>query len=51
MSYINTQMWNLKNGMDSLLCKAEIETQTERTKVWIPKGEVVGWWDGLGGWD
>ena len=40
-----------KNGVDVLLCKAETETQTQRTKVWIPKWEVVGWWDGLGDWD
>ena len=27
ISYINAYMWNLENGIDDLLCKAEIETQ------------------------
>ena len=26
--YINSYMWNLKNGTDEPLCEAEIETQT-----------------------
>ena len=33
-----------KHGIDELICKAEIETKTERTNVWITrggKGEVV----------
>ena len=35
-----------KNGIDDLICKTETETQ--RTKVWIPKGkssweELVDW--------
>ena len=34
-----------KNGTDELISKAEIETQTYRTKVWITRG-----WDGLGYW-
>ena len=25
--YINTHMWNLENGTDELVCKAEIVTQ------------------------
>ena len=32
-----------KNGTDELICKVEIETQMQRTNVWIPKGD--GWWD------
>ena len=28
ISYINAYMWNLENGIDELICKAEIETQT-----------------------
>ena len=32
VSYINTYMWNLeKNGTDEPICKAEIETQTQKT--------------------
>lgn len=29
-----------KAGIDDLIYKAEIETQTLRTNVWIPKGKV-----------
>ena len=28
-----------KNGMDEPVCKAEIETQMQRTNVWTPRGE------------
>ena len=28
-----------KNGTDELICKAEIETQMQRTNVWTKKGE------------
>ena len=28
-----------KNGTDEPVCKAEIETQMQRTNIWIPKGE------------
>ena len=31
-----------KNGIDNLICKAEIETQMYITSVWIPKGKG-GW--------
>ena len=31
-----------KNGIDDLICKAEIETQTQGTDVWIPRGEGEG---------
>ena len=31
-----------KNDTDELTCKTEIETQTQRTNVWIPKGEGHG---------
>ena len=38
-----------KNGIDDLICKAEIETQMQRTNVWIPRGK---WgWDELVVWD
>ena len=38
-----------KNGIDDLICKAEIETQMQRTNVWIPRGK---WgWDELVDWD
>ena len=43
-----------KNGTDELVCKAEIETQMQRTNIWTPRGESGGcgwWWDELGDWD
>ena len=43
-------MWNLKKlGIDGLIYKAEIETQVQRTNVWISGGK--GGWDELGDWD
>ena len=35
-----------KNDTDELICKAEIETQMQKTNVWIPREEEE--WDGLG---
>ena len=43
-----------KNGTDEPVCKAEIETQMQRTNIWTPRGEsggVGGWGDELGDWD
>ena len=40
--HTKAQMWNLENGIDDLLCKAEIETQTLRTDAWTPKGQQSG---------
>ena len=39
-----------KNGIDDLNYQEEIETQTQRTNVWIPRGKGVGWKE-LGDWD
>ena len=36
--------------LDDLIYKAEIETHTQRTNVWIPRGRGQ-WWDELGDWD
>ena len=38
-----------KSGTGELICKEEIETQTQRTNVWTPSRE--GEWDELGDWD
>ena len=49
--YINACMWNLekKNGLDDIICKAEIETQMYRTNIWILREKmVVGGTGGLG---
>ena len=44
-----------KNGTDELVCRAEFETQMQRTNVWTPRGDsggVVGvWCDELEDWD
>ena len=42
-------MWNLENGIDDLIGKAESETQIQRTNVDIKEGN--GEWDELGDWD
>ena len=31
-----------KNGTDEAVCKAEVETQMQRTNVWTPRGESLG---------
>ena len=31
-----------KNDTDELICNAEIETQTQRTNIWIPRVEGQG---------
>ena len=38
-----------KNAIDELVCRAEIETQMQRTNVWTPRGESGGGWGGCGG--
>ena len=42
ISYINASMWNLENGTDGHLCKAEIETEIQRINVWTPGGGREG---------
>jgi len=42
--YVNTYMWNLENRYRDLICKTEIEIQTEKTKIWTPKRERGGGW-------
>ena len=39
-----------KNGRDELICKAEIESQMQRTNLWLPRREAGGW-DELGDQD
>ena len=29
----------LKNDTDELICKAEIDLQTQKTNLWLPKGK------------
>ena len=42
--YINTHMWNLENGMDDLIGKAETETHQLDTKG---KGGGMNWGTGI----
>ena len=38
MPYI-TFMWNLKYDTNELIYKTETDSQTQRTNLWLPKGE------------
>ena len=38
-----------KNGTPVSYLKAELETQKQRTNLWLPRGE--GGWDELRDWD
>ena len=48
-------MWNLENGTDEPVCRAEIETDVENKRMDTKEGKVVvvwgWWWDELGDWD
>ena len=40
-------MWNLKeNDTNELIYKTKIDSQTQKTNLWLPKGK--GWGDKLG---
>ena len=32
-------MWNLKNFTNELIYKTEIDSQTQKTNLWLPKGK------------
>ena len=34
-----SHMWNLKNGTTELIYKTEIDSQTQKTNLWLPKGK------------
>ena len=34
-------IWNERYGTDELICKAEIETQMQRTNIWMSREESV----------
>ena len=40
-----------KNGTDELVCRAEIETQMQRTNIWTPSGESSGGGGGGMNWE
>ena len=37
-----TFMWNFKNGMGELIYQAELDLQTQKTNLWLPKGKGGG---------
>ena len=37
------------NGSDELICKVEIESQMQKTNLWLPRGEAG--WEEVGDWD
>ena len=41
-------MWNLKYDTNGLIYKTEIDSQTQRTDLWLPKGSGEGWTGSLG---
>ena len=43
-------MWNLKYDTNELIYKAETDSQTQKSNLWLPKGMGVGR-DKLGVWD
>ena len=51
ISYDITYMWNLKNNTDESVYKTEIDSQTYKTHLWLPKGKGKGRRDILGLWD
>ena len=42
-------MWNLKKYTNELIYKTEIDTQTQKTNLWLPKRK--GGRDKTGVWD
>ena len=38
--YVIACMWNLKKGTNELICKTEVESQTQKTDLWLPGREV-----------
>ena len=42
ISYHIPYMWNLKNDTNALTYKTEIDSQTVKTNLWLPKGKGGG---------
>ena len=42
-------MWNLKNGTNELIYKREIQSQMQKTNVWLPggRGGGINWDTGI----
>ena len=41
-------MWNLENGSDEFICKAEIESQMQTKTLTVTKGGGMKWETGIG---
>ena len=39
ISYDITYMWRLKYDINEFIHKTEIDSQTEKTNLWLPKGK------------
>ena len=50
MTYDVTYMWNLTSNTNESVYKTEIDSQTSKTNLWLPKGKEVGGGK-LGVWD
>ena len=47
-----TYMWTLKDDINELIYKPEIDSQTQKTNLWLPEGMAGGGGvDKLGDWD
>ena len=36
-------MWDLKNGLNKLIYKTEIELQIPEAILWLPRGKGINW--------
>ena len=46
MSYAITYMWSLKNVINEFIYKMQIDSQTQKTNLCVPKGiNLVGVWE------
>ena len=49
--YDTTDTWNLKRDTNEFIYKAETDSRTYRTSLWLPKGMAGARGDTLGVWD
>ena len=36
-------MWNAKNDTNEIIYKTEIDSQAQKTSLWLPKGKGINW--------
>ena len=48
--YNDSFCYTAETDTDESICKAEIETQTQKTSTWTPSGERDAW-NEFGDWD